>query len=242
MTRKAIVTWGILIALLVSVFGSVSAQSGPTPTVTPAPTEPPAGARFYSHPVVQILDAYFGRDAEDETETPDPSATPDPSVTPDPSATPEPSESGLTPVGEEIAQYHAEGMGFGVLVKIYAMAEAAQEAYDLAAEEAAENGTEAETCTAVTPAELVDQFQSGTGMGQLFKEYGKPALLGVGHVKKALREQQQEEEETTIGEETPEAGDETLDEGKVKDQQDKEKGPKDKAPKEKQNNGKGPKK
>jgi hypothetical protein len=39
----------------------------------------------------------------------------------------------------------------------------------------------------VTVDELVTAVKGGTGMGTLFKQYGKPALLGVGHVKKALK-------------------------------------------------------
>lgn len=90
---------------------------------------------------------------------------------------------------DEIEAYHEQGMGFGVLTKLYAMAAESQEKCQ---SESAGSGeqtqasqpTEEPTC-GVTVQELVDLFNSGTGMGQLFKEYGKPALLGVGHVRKA---------------------------------------------------------
>jgi hypothetical protein len=68
----------------------------------------------------------------------------------------------LVQVSDQIAAYHADGMGFGVLVKLYALAGDSD---------------------AVTVEELVVTFQSGTGMGQIFKEYGKPSKLGVGHVR-----------------------------------------------------------
>jgi len=30
---------------------------------------------------------------------------------------------------------------------------------------------------------MVAAFRAGTGMGELFQEYGRPAMLGVGHVR-----------------------------------------------------------
>jgi len=69
---------------------------------------------------------------------------------------------GMVQVIDQIAAYHADGMGFGVLVKLYALADASEN---------------------VTVEELVADFQSGMGMGQIFKEYGKPSKTGVGHVR-----------------------------------------------------------
>ncbi|MBN1812400.1 MAG: hypothetical protein JXA14_11225 [Anaerolineae bacterium] len=84
-------------------------------------------------------------------------------------------------VAEEVAAYHPTGgagegekVGYGVLVKLYAMAAESREACAGAAE----------PCVAVTVEELMAAYQSGVGMGQLFKEYGKPAVLGVGHLRK----------------------------------------------------------
>jgi hypothetical protein len=71
----------------------------------------------------------------------------------------------LVQVSDQIAAYHDQGLGFGVLVKLYAIAEA----------------------TGVPVEELVAQFQAGTGMGQLFKLYGKPSILGVGQVRQLLK-------------------------------------------------------
>lgn len=72
----------------------------------------------------------------------------------------------------DIAAYHDDGLGFGVLVKLYAMAAALEEAC-----------ADAEEPCGATVDELVAAFQSGMGLGDLMKEYGKPAILGIGHVR-----------------------------------------------------------
>lgn len=73
--------------------------------------------------------------------------------------------------GDQIAMYHDDGMGFGVLVKLFAMAMGSQE------------GCEDPAGCELDVAALVEAFEEG-GMGALFKEYGKPEFLGVGHVRK----------------------------------------------------------
>jgi hypothetical protein len=67
---------------------------------------------------------------------------------------------------DQIGAYHDDGMGLGVLVKLFAMADAYGVPVD----------------------ELVTRFKDGEGIGQLFKDenLGKPDLLGVGHVFKDL--------------------------------------------------------
>lgn len=88
--------------------------------------------------------------------------------------------------GEEIEALHDSGLGFGVIVKIFAMASEAQQACDAADSEPDPAGPTSEEavdfCT-VSVSGLVEEFQNGTGLGQLFKKYGKPAILGVGHVR-----------------------------------------------------------
>ena len=81
--------------------------------------------------------------------------------------------------GDRIADLHEDGLGFGVIVKFFAMAAESQEA---CADEAPSGD---EPCS-VTVDELVEAFQSGMGMGQLFQEFGRPSMLGVGHGRKAL--------------------------------------------------------
>jgi hypothetical protein len=69
-------------------------------------------------------------------------------------------EGNVVLVGDEIAAYHEEGIGFGVLVKLYAMASALPD---------------------VTVDDLIAAFQSGMEIGEMFQEYGRPSILGVGH-------------------------------------------------------------
>ncbi len=80
----------------------------------------------------------------------------------------------------DIERLHDDGLGFGVIVKLYAMA----------AESRADCQTAAPPVSVdcgVSVDELVAAFRSGMGMGQLFKLYGKPDLLGVGQVRQAIR-------------------------------------------------------
>lgn len=192
MTRKKFAILGIVVVLLISLVGTAAAQTGTTPTAAVS-ADDAAGTGRYAHPIAQILAAYFGKEAEPETlatATPAETSTGTPTTEPTATSTP-PSQEDLA---KEIEAYHEEGIGYGVLVKLYAMAEASKTACP-------ETPTVEETpvpgdtthatppCTAVTVDQLVQEFKSGTGMGQLFKEYGKPSLLGVGHVKQALREQ-----------------------------------------------------
>lgn len=96
----------------------------------------------------------------------------------------------LDGAGNEIGALHEDGMGFGVIVEIYAMAAEAPEACEAASSEPDEGGEGDEAGESedsfdpcdVTVESLVAQFESGTGMGQLFQEYGRPSILGVGHV------------------------------------------------------------
>lgn len=213
--RKTLITLGILVVLLVSTFGSVGAQSDTpatqTPTAVPT-TETETETEdtlYFSHPIVQLLSVYFDRvkvveetdeaTSEDEIagEETDPTMTATPAPTGEPGEAEEETQSSVEQLAEEIAGYHEAGMGFGQLVKIYAMVQASEEA--CAAEDgdeapAAESTEDVETCSPLVVDDLVTAVQSGTGMGSLFKEYGKPAMLGVGHVKQALKEQNKQSE------------------------------------------------
>lgn len=239
MTRKAFTVFGILAILMVTIFGTVAAQDE-TPETPPPPTDTVLpGSTFFTHPVVKLLSGYFDRETEEpEEELPVDEEIPgDPEDPADPEEveTPEPdeSESGLGPIGEEIAAYHEDGMGFGVLVKIYAMVEASEEACAVEGDVVGEEG-----CTPLTADELVTAFNSGTGMGTLFKEHGKPALLGVGHVKQELKKlENQPVEEVEDSEELEDSEDTELD-----PQADKKNNKPEKVKKDKTNNGKGPNK
>jgi hypothetical protein len=105
-------------------------------------------------------------------------------------------------IGEQIEEYREMGVGYGELVKIYAIAAESQEACaaEAAAVAEAEGETAEDTPTAdtgdaaaeieepcgVTVDELVEMLLNGADMGELFRLFGKPALLGVGHVRQAL--------------------------------------------------------
>ncbi len=196
MHRKTLAAVGILIILLVSLVGTAGAQSITTPETIPSatPTLVP-GTKFFAHPIVKLLSAYFDQDTQPEITDPTGTPTEEPSgtVTPEPTGTEVAPESGLGEIGQQIAALHEQGMGFGVLVKIFAMAEASQDACPAAPTTPSADGSEVTpttpTCTAVTADELVTAYKGGAGMGTLFKQYGKPALLGVGQVKKALKAQ-----------------------------------------------------
>jgi len=101
----------------------------------------------------------------------------------------------LVQVSDQIAQYHDEGTGYGVLVKLFALA---KEQQDACAEMGAELAATQETCMPVDVQTLYDEFKSGTGMGQIFKEYGKPKLLGVGHVRQCTNDPSKCKEDTQV--------------------------------------------
>jgi hypothetical protein len=85
-------------------------------------------------------------------------------------------EGSLVQAGDEIAGYHEEGVGFGVLVKLYALAAESMEA-------CAEDGAVGDEPCGLSVGDLLREFNGGTGLGQLFKEYGRPSIRGVGHVR-----------------------------------------------------------
>lgn len=94
----------------------------------------------------------------------------------------------LQDVGQDIAMYHEEGFGFGVIVKLYSMAKDSMKDCESAEEPPAGEGAEAEEgepeACGLDVAALFEALKNKeTSIGQLFRKYGKPALLGVGHVR-----------------------------------------------------------
>jgi hypothetical protein len=72
----------------------------------------------------------------------------------------------ISDVGDEVMAYHEDGMGFGVLIKFYS----------LAAE------------TDLTVEELVTMFKDEkTGLGLIFRDYGTPGMMGIGHLKQEIK-------------------------------------------------------
>jgi hypothetical protein len=84
--------------------------------------------------------------------------------------------------GQQIAAYHADGMGFGVLVKFYSLSQKSMEGCATATPT-----PDTPTC-GVTVQQLVDAFRSGTGIGLIFKQYGRPDFMGVGQAKQSLKD------------------------------------------------------
>lgn len=86
--------------------------------------------------------------------------------------------------GDDIGEYHDDGWGFGVLVKLYAIS---LESYESCLTAAAEgDAAPEEECVVVTVEELMAEMEAGASLGDLFKKYGRPSMMGVGHIKQTL--------------------------------------------------------
>ena len=106
-----------------------------------------------------------GTDGEGGEETPEP--TPVPTLAPD----------------EQVAALHSdEDLGFGEITKLMQIVTEAEETC----------ASEGVNCD-VTLDGLIDEYKNGTGMGDLFKTYGKPEITGVGQVKKELDDTEETE-------------------------------------------------
>jgi hypothetical protein len=133
--------------LVLTAVGSVAAQEETDDGEEELPT--------FEHPVIAVFREYFGDEVADEVAAYHPQG--------------QGGEVGGEVGGEEPEE---EGVGFGVLVKMYAIAAESQEACESATEPCG-----------VTVEELMAAYNSGVGMGELYKLYGKPSVLGVGHMK-----------------------------------------------------------
>jgi len=78
-------------------------------------------------------------------------------------------------VGDDIGQYHEDGFGFGVIVKVYAIIAELEEA---CMEEEAD-----EDLCGITVEDLFNDLANGSSIGDLFETYGKPSIVGIGHVR-----------------------------------------------------------
>lgn len=96
--------------------------------------------------------------------------------------------SSVVTAGDDIAAYHEDGYGFGTLVKVYAIAAAANEGCDELTEP--EGGAEEDggTTCGTTVEDILGLLDEGAGMGQLFQEFGRPSILGVGHVRQLMND------------------------------------------------------
>lgn len=111
---------------------------------------------------------------------------------------------------DDIEALHEEGLGFGVIVKLYSLAQMAQE--QCSEKATSQESSQSEVPNGVDPCTidvdyLVEQFMTKhIGLGQLYKltELGKPNLLGVGHVRKDAAQTTNGDDDGETGEgETP---------------------------------------
>lgn len=147
----------IVFILLFSTVGTALADDGDPPdTGTPGDTTDPD----WVHPIVALLAAYM---EYQQGTTEEPGTTPDPTAEP----TQDPTLPGTEPLTfeDEIAALHAEGVGFGVLVKLMTLSDKGD----------------------MELGDLVDEFQSGQGFKELYEKYGHPSAHGVGHIKQEMK-------------------------------------------------------
>lgn len=88
----------------------------------------------------------------------------------------------LKSFGDEIEAYHDDGIGFGVLAKLMGIT------LETSKNCAGSSGATSDAQCSMTLGDLVQMKQDGMGIGQIFKEVVKPAILGVGHIRQALDE------------------------------------------------------
>ena len=176
---KEKIKWmGLIVAvlMLVTVISPVFADSETDPSVEPVLEEETSS--FWEHPIVKLLASFFSSLFE-------PPAVEEPSEangdgTEPPAPPEEPSEGNETePVPvvvpeEVIAGLHEEQeLGFGEITKLLQILAEAKD-------DCVFNDVNCD----VTLDGLIDEYKAGAGMGELFQKYGKPELLGVGHVRK----------------------------------------------------------
>jgi uncharacterized protein (DUF433 family) len=92
-------------------------------------------------------------------------------------------------VGDDIGQYHEDGFGFGVIVKVYAIIAELEEACmedeteGGEGEEAPESEEADDDLCGITVEDLFNDLANGSSIADLFETYGKPSIVGIGHVR-----------------------------------------------------------
>jgi hypothetical protein len=198
---------GVVLALvMVLVFTTpIFAQGDVDPVETPEVVEEPSN--IFDHPIVKLIAEFFADLFKPSVVVVDEGSEPevggggsigeDPPLGDEPlggdSSTegdPEP-EPVIIPEEAVAAMHEDEDLGFGEIVKLMGIVEAAQ----------ATCAETRENCE-VTLDSLLAEYKDGTGMGDLFEEYGKPEHLGVGHIRKELEPVGQVKNEHTKREKT----------------------------------------
>ncbi len=173
------------------------------------PVEPPDGVEetssFFNHPIVKWIAKFLFKPFVVGEEDPGlegggvdlPGEEPPPAEGPLSGGglvegTPEPELIPVIVQEETVTAMHVgENLGFGEIVKLLEIVENAQvTCLDIG-----------ENCE-VTLKSLVDEYEGGTGMGELFEKYGKPENMGVGQIRKDLATEKsdpKEKEKTNNG-------------------------------------------
>jgi hypothetical protein len=170
----------IAAVMLMAVAAPVFADTGEEPVEEPVLVEETSS--FLNHPIVKLLASFFSNlfqppaveePVEGEGEEPPTGEEPGESEEDGEITVEEPL---LVVVPEEVVAglHEDQDLGFGEITKLLQIVVEAQASCTL----------EGINCD-VTLESLVAEYKSGNGMGELFQKYGKPSLLGVGHVRKA---------------------------------------------------------
>ena len=197
----------LVLSLTIPVFAQDEVEPVDEPVVEEPGDEEPDGeetsSKFLNHPIVKLFAEFFAsffNPPEEEEPAPDEGDGTDENggegvLPPDggedggESGEPEDSGEGGEPEDdgegceleeppivpeEKIASMHGDDkLGFGVIAKLIGIVECA------------EGG--------VTLDDLVAQFKGGVGQGKLYEMYCKPENVGVGHIRKAVKELDQKE-------------------------------------------------
>lgn len=181
----------VAIALLLAAITPVFAQTGEDPVEDPLLEE--GTKSFWDHPIVKLLAKYFSalfvppvveEPVEEEVFEPLPAEGSEGvengggegTETEEPAAGAEGEEPAPVVVPEEVvaALHKDEKLGFGVITKLLQILSEAKV-------NCAENG---QFCD-VTLESLIEEYNAGASIGELFAKYGKPEMTGVGQVRKA---------------------------------------------------------
>jgi hypothetical protein len=153
----------IVFVLLFSTVGTAFADDDPEgDPLDPVTTTDDTTDPDWVHPIVALLAAYM--EYQQGTTEPEPTGDPLPEPTDPPDPTADPTTEPLT-FEDEIAALHADGMGFGVLVKLLTLSDKGD----------------------ASLATLADEFKAGHGFKQLYEDYGHPTAHGVGHIKQEMK-------------------------------------------------------
>lgn len=184
MNKKVLLCALMAVCMIVVPAGTVFADEG---TGDEVPEELLAGSISEEHPIVDLLALYFdkllqflGLEPEEPIEEPLEEPLEEPpadeqaeELLPDETV----EEPILSPSGQIIGLFD-DGLGFGGIVKLLSLAEAAAEA-------CSEDGT---YCDVNMESLLEELNASGGNFGALFNKYGKPDAVGIGHIRQQEKE------------------------------------------------------